>query len=81
MLLTFNQERIMVLFLLYGGRGRNFEKITPHALMIHRTNGQVLPFVLRVALRKNIESARLVVLEDIGHTLPRGVCNIVLPSL
>jgi pimeloyl-ACP methyl ester carboxylesterase len=42
---------------------------------------QVLPFVHGVALSKEIKNAKLIPLEGVGHDLPRGVWDIVLPAL
>jgi hypothetical protein len=42
---------------------------------------QVLPFIHGIALSKEIKNAKLIPLEGVGHDLPRGVWEIVLPAL
>ncbi|PMD29838.1 alpha/beta-hydrolase [Hyaloscypha variabilis F] len=56
-------------------------EITAPTLVFHGMDDQVLPFVHGVALSKEIKNAKLIPLEGVGHDLPRGVWDIVLPAL
>jgi pimeloyl-ACP methyl ester carboxylesterase len=49
--------------------------------MINGREDQVLPLAHGVALSKEIKEAKLLPLEGVGHDLPRGVWNVVLPAL
>ena len=56
-------------------------KVKAPTLVIHGTADSVIPYAHGVALSKDIEGASLLTIEGNGHELPRGVWDIVAPSI
>jgi pimeloyl-ACP methyl ester carboxylesterase len=55
--------------------------ITAPTLIIHGAEDPVFPLGHARAMEKEIPGARLLVLEGIGHELPRAVWDMVVPAI
>jgi pimeloyl-ACP methyl ester carboxylesterase len=75
-----NQNHVLAIANTPAWRNRLGE-ITAPTLVIHGTEDPILPYPHGVAIADGIPGAKLLSLEGVGHEVPRGEWDVVIPAI